>query len=100
MLLLSLNIRGMGGILKLASVRGVLDKVQPNIIFLQETLVHVEKSRAFFHILRPKWHCCAVNSVGKLGGLLVSWDPNFFELFPYLTCGGMLLTCTDMESKR
>lgn len=72
----------------------------PNIVFLQETLVHAEKARALFQLLRPSWHCCAVNSVGKSGGLLVSWDPNSFDLVPYLTCGGMLLTSIDLESKR
>jgi hypothetical protein len=100
MLLLSLNLRGTGGILKLASVRSVLDKFRPNIVFLQETLVHSEKARSFFHTLRPKWYCSAVNYVGTSGGLLVSWDPNYFELVPFLTCGGMLLTGTDLESKR
>jgi hypothetical protein len=61
MLLLSLNLRGTGGSLKLSSVRSVLDKTRPNIVFLQETLVHSEKARNFFQILRPKWYCCAVN---------------------------------------
>jgi hypothetical protein len=100
MLLLSLNIRGTGGVLKLASFWGLLDKVRPNIVFLQKTLVHAEKYCAFFNLLRPRWHCCAVNSMGKSGGLLVSWDPNYFELIPYLTCGGMLLTGLNLESKR
>jgi hypothetical protein len=38
--------------------------------------------------------------VGKSGGLLVSWDPNSFELTPYLTCGGLLLTGLDLQSNR
>jgi len=74
--------------------------VRPNIVFLRETLVHAEKAHAFFHLLIPRCHCCVVNSVGKSGGLLVSWDPNSFDLVPYLTCGGMLLTSIDLESKR
>jgi hypothetical protein len=43
MLLLSLNLRGTGGTLKVASVISVLDKTHPNIVFLQETLVHSKK---------------------------------------------------------
>jgi hypothetical protein len=100
MLLLSLNIMGMGGILKLAFVRGLLDKVQPNIVFLQETLVHAEKEHAFFNLLRPPWHYCAVNSVGKSGGIFISWDSNSFELMPYLTCGRLLVTGLDLQSNR
>jgi endonuclease/exonuclease/phosphatase family metal-dependent hydrolase len=100
MLLLSLNLRGTGGTLKVSSVRSVLDKTHPNIFFLQETLVHSEKTRSFFHTLRPTWLSCAVNYVGTSGGLMVSWDPNYFELVPFLTCGGILLTGICLESKR
>jgi hypothetical protein len=35
---------------------------------------------------------CSVNSVDNYGGLLVAWDPNLFELTPYLTVGGILVT--------
>jgi exonuclease III len=45
MILLSLNIRGVGGTLKYASFRHLLDRVHPEIIFLQETLVHEQKAR-------------------------------------------------------
>jgi hypothetical protein len=100
MLLLSLNLRGTGGALKLASVRSVLEKSHPNIVFFQETLVHSEKARNSFNFLRPKWLCCAVNSVGNSGGLLAAWDPSYFDLVPYLTCGGILLTGHCLESKR
>jgi hypothetical protein len=92
MLLLSLNIRGIGGTLKVASVRRLLDHSRPEIVFLQETLVNAQKARDFMHLLRPSWVSSVVNSVGTLGGLLVSWDPNLYELVPYLTIGGILLT--------
>jgi hypothetical protein len=72
MILLSLNIRGVGGPLKLASLRRLSSKTIPNIIFLQETLVAAEKERNFMYILRPKWMICAVSSVVKSGGILVS----------------------------
>jgi hypothetical protein len=41
-----------------------------------------------------------VNSVGTSGSLMVSWDPNYFDLVPFLTCGGILLTGFCLESKR
>jgi exonuclease III len=44
MILLTLNVRGVGGSLKTASVRRILTKVNPDIIFLQETLVAEEKA--------------------------------------------------------
>jgi hypothetical protein len=100
MLVLSLNLRGTRGVLKLASVHSVLERTRPNIVFFQETLVSAGKVRCFFQILRSKWLVCAVNSVGTSGGLLAAWDPSFFNLVPYLTCGGILLTGYYLGSKR
>jgi exonuclease III len=92
MIFLSLNLRGTGGTLKSASFRRVLDKTQPDIVFLQETLVSAHKSRSFMHAFRLHWVCCAVNSFGTSGGLLASWDPGIYNLVPFLTVGGLLLT--------
>jgi hypothetical protein len=100
MLLLTLNIRGIGGTLKAASVRRLLDQTRPDIIFLQETLVHEQKARDFMHHLRPSWVSSVVNYVGTSGGLLVTWDPNLYELVPFLTIGGILLTCRCIINKR
>jgi exonuclease III len=47
MLLLSLNIRGIGGTLKVASFRRLVDHTRPEIIFLQETLVSAQKAKDF-----------------------------------------------------
>jgi exonuclease III len=100
MLLLSLNIRGIGGTLKAASVHRLLDQTRPDIVFLQETLVHEQKARDFMHLLRPSWVSSVVNSVGTSGGLLVTWDPNLYDLVPYLTIGGILLTGRCIINKR
>jgi exonuclease III len=60
MILLSLNIRGIGGSLKAVVFRRVLDRVHPDIIFLQETLVEEHKARGFLQIFRPilGFMCC------------------------------------------
>jgi exonuclease III len=89
MLLLSLNVRGIGGTLKAASFRRLIDQSSPEIVFLQETLVSAQKARDFFLIFVPSWAICSVNSVGSSGGLLVAWDTRFFELSPFLTVGGI-----------
>jgi endonuclease/exonuclease/phosphatase family metal-dependent hydrolase len=31
---------------------------------------------------------------------LVSWDPNFFDLIPFLTCGGILLSGSYLATRR
>jgi exonuclease III len=65
MILLSLNIRGVGGTLKQASMRRVCRKVKPDVIFLQETLVDEEKARHFMLRFVPSWCICAVSSLGN-----------------------------------
>ena len=91
MIVLSLNIRGIGGPLKTASFRRLLETSKPDVIFLQETLTMEQNARDFLHKFRPTWFSVAVSSLGKSGGLLVSWDPDLLELRPYLTRGGILL---------
>jgi hypothetical protein len=83
MIFLSLNIRGVGGILKSASLRRLLRRNSPDIIFLQETLVEEKKARAFMNSFRPSWLSCVVSSVGSSGGLLVSWDPKKFDIMSF-----------------
>jgi hypothetical protein len=97
MILISLNIRGVGGLLKLASLRRLLDKHRPTVIFLQETLVDAEVARNFFFALRPDWMACAASSIGTSGGLLAAWDPLYFDFTPMLSPGGILLTGTCLE---
>jgi hypothetical protein len=84
----------------MASVRRHLEQSRPEVIFLQETLVSAQKYRYFIHYLRPSWVSCVVNSVGTSRGLLVSWDPIVFDMVPYLTIGGILLTGRCNKDKR
>jgi len=100
MLLLSLNIRGIGGTLKATSVRRPLDRTLSNIVFLQETLSDEQRARDFLLQLRPSWAVTVINSMGNSGGLLVSWDPNSFDLNTFLTVEGILLTGVCISSKK
>jgi exonuclease III len=80
MIVLSLNIRGIGGTLKAASFRRLLERSKPDVIFLQETLSADHSSRDFVYRFRPSWFTVAVSSCGNSGGLLVAWDPRIFDL--------------------
>jgi hypothetical protein len=48
----------------------------------------------------PNWMISVVSSVGKSGGLLVAWNPNIFELQPFLSVGGILLTGIHIPDKK
>lgn len=100
MILLSLNIRGVGGALKKASLRRLIDTIHPSIIFLQETLVDAPCSRSFINGLNPAWFASVVNSVGTSGDLLVAWDPALFDFKDFICCGGILLYGTNCTNKR
>jgi exonuclease III len=100
MLVLSLNIRGIGGTLKAASFRRLLEKSKPDIIFLQETLTDAQRSRDFVFRFRPDWYSVAVSSISSSGGLLVAWDPNSFDLRPSLTAGGILCIGSCLATSR
>jgi exonuclease III len=92
MIVLSLNIRGIGGPLKAASFRRLLNTTLPDLIFLQETLVSDQLSRDFVHRFRSSWVTVAVSSLGNSGGLGAAWNPDLFELTPYLLRGCILLS--------
>ena len=100
MILLSINIRGVGGPLKQTSLKRIIEQTQPSLIFLQETLVEASIARDFMFSLRPSWHSCEASSVGTSGGLLATWDPTLFSLTPMLSPGGIFLTGTSLELHR
>jgi hypothetical protein len=50
--------------------------------------------------LRPDWMVCVVSVVGSSGGLLTSWDPNYFILDPFLTSGGIFLSGLSLMDNR
>jgi exonuclease III len=100
MILVTLNIRGVGGPLKQTSLHRLLNNTSPSIIFLQETMVSADKARSFLYKLRPEWMTCVVSSVGTSGGLLASWDPNLFSFDPFLSTGGILLSGYSLADKR
>jgi hypothetical protein len=99
MILLTLNIRGVGGTLKQASMRRVFRKVKPDVIMLQETLVDEEKARLFMVKFIPNWDICAINSVGNSGGLLAAWNLENFSLVPFLCGGGINLKGISLVNK-
>jgi hypothetical protein len=50
-------------------------------------------------LLKPEWYSVVVSSVGISGGLLVAWDPDKFDLNPYICCGGLQLTGYSFDLK-
>jgi exonuclease III len=53
MIVASLNVRGVGGSLKSLSLTRFLEKIKPDVLFIQETMVGATKAREVFAKLLP-----------------------------------------------
>jgi len=76
MILLSLNLRGFGSPIKLASLKRLFAKIKPDIVFLQETLVLGDKAKELFLQCLPRWSTVALDTHGFSGGLLTGLNPD------------------------
>lgn len=74
MILLSINVRGVGGIPKFSALKILVQLVSLDIIFLQETMVTGLKGRDFILCLFPTSVCCFIDFVELLGGLILAWN--------------------------
>jgi exonuclease III len=91
MIILSFNLHGFGGPTKIASLKLLLKQVNPDIVFLQETLVDGEKAKRLFLQCLPMWNVVALDPSGRSGGLLSGWNPTYAELCAFGTSAGIYL---------
>jgi hypothetical protein len=91
MIVATLNVRGVGGSLKSLTLKRFLEKNNPYVLFIQETMVGVAKEREVFVKLLPKWNFCGVDSIGLSGGFLTAWNPRKADFVVFLTPAGILL---------
>ena len=75
MIILSMNIRGVGGAQKLLALHRVCENVRPDILLIQETMVSSEKVIEVFSKVVGSWHMSAVDAIGLSGGLMSAWNP-------------------------
>lgn len=99
MIMLSLNIRGIRGTLKLLSLCCLCESVNSDVVFLQETMVSGEKAREMFAKIKKEWEFSTIGFVGQLGGLLLSWNSRRLCLTPFLSFVGIWLEgfCKERE---
>jgi len=91
MIILSFNIHGFGGPLKIASLKELLNRINPNIVFFQETLVNGDKAKCMFLQCLPSWNVVAMDPYGRSGGLLSRWNLSCVELYAFDTFAGIYL---------
>ena len=91
MIILSLNVHGLGGKTKTHSLRTLIRSVKPDFILLQETMCSDLPALFAFSKLLPSWEFCAVSAHGLSGGLLSAWNPAKAKCKAFHTCAGILL---------
>ena len=100
MIILSMNIRGVGGAPKLRALRRIFEIVRPDVILIQETMVPADKAIAVLSKVVGSWHMSAVDAAGRSGGLLTAWNPfrGIFDI--YKSVAGILLLGRFMHEAR
>ena len=91
MKILTLNVRGLGVMAKHNSLRNLFGTLDPDLIFLQETMTGSYPAILSFSKLRPGWEYCALGASGLSGGLLAAWNPRCFRVKAFKTVIGILL---------
>jgi hypothetical protein len=91
MIVISLNIRGVGGAPKSLSLKRLFDLVKPYLVMIQETMVDGFNEREVFSKKFPAWDFYAVDSKGFFGGLLSAWNTKKSNFNAFLTPAGILL---------
>jgi hypothetical protein len=65
MIVISLNVRGVGGAPKIVSLKTLFDLAKPNLVMIQETMVDGIKARGLF-----KKYCCVEFLCGGFKGFV------------------------------
>ena len=91
MILVSINIRGLGSGPKEHALQRVIECVCPDIVLIQETMLCDEKSHEIFSSLMPYWDMYSSDFIGLQGDLLYSWNPKVSNFDAYHSGGGIIL---------
>lgn len=81
MILISWNIRGMGAKIKLSSLRKLITRHDPSMVFIQETKLETINPKIINHLWKDsdfEWLDCP--SLGNSGGIISVWKKGFFTL--------------------
>ena len=91
MCILSLNVRGLGGLAKQKSLRHLFSSLSPDVVLLQETMTSTYLALLAFSKLCLSWEFYAISSSRLSGGILSGWNPKLIKCKAYHTVAGILL---------
>jgi endonuclease/exonuclease/phosphatase family metal-dependent hydrolase len=91
MIVVTLNVRGVGGSSKYLALKRLLDLVKPDVLLIQETMVGVAKARDLFVKLLTTLVFLWSGLHRSLCGMLSAWNPRKADFSAYLIPAGILL---------
>ena len=92
MLILSYNVRELGGPSKVIALQCIITIEKQKLIALQETMMEGEKAKEVMRRLLKEWQMEAINVEGHLGGLITSWSP-------YIICHSKAFNEATLETE-
>ncbi|CAM8941729.1 unnamed protein product [Rhodiola kirilowii] len=93
MQIISWNVRGGNGVKKQRMISRLKQHHQLDMLFLQETkIAKLEEKTVSLLWGKDQVHWSSLDSVGRSGGLLTMWSPEFFQL-PSRNKGERLYSC-------
>ena len=94
MRILSMNVRGLGGLAKQKSLRHLLFALSPDLVLLQETMTSSYPALFSFSKLCLGWEFCALSSIDLSRGILSGWNPKIIKCKAFQTATGILLNAS------
>ena len=91
MRILTMNVRGLGGLAKQKSLRHLLFTLSPDVVLLQETMTSSYPALFAFSKLCPGWEFCALSSNDLSRGILSRWNPKLLKCKAFHTTASILL---------
>ena len=91
MIIVSLNIKGLGSSRKKIILLHLIGVNHPSIILLQEKMMIGDKIWPILLGICLGWRVCVVNALSLLGGLANFWDPKVMNFFVCKSFGSILL---------
>ena len=91
MCILTLNVRGLGGLAKQKYLHHLFVSLSPDVVLLQEIMTSSYPALFSFSKLCPGWEFCALNSKGLSGGILSGWNPKLLKCKAFHTVASILL---------
>lgn len=91
MIILSLNVRGVGGAHKQQVLVTLFSVYSPNIVLLQEIMCLGSKSIDILSTLLKTWNLCSIDIEGLSRGLVTGWNSNVTAISTHFIPVGIIL---------